>query len=129
MALSGGGDNGAFGAGLLIGWTEHGSRPEFEMVTGISTGALIAPFAFLGSEYDRVLRDVYTNTEPDEVFSPRSMLAALFDDGMADTTPLYRLIEKNITPELLTAVAEQWGEKGRVLMIATTNLDARRSVF
>jgi hypothetical protein len=99
------------------------------MVTGISTGALIAPFAFLGSEYDRVLRDVYTNTEPDEVFSPRSMLAALFDDGMADTTPLYRLIEKNITPELLTAVAEQWGEKGRVLMIATTNLDARRSVF
>src|SRR5208282_2915203 len=71
LSLSGGGDNGAFGAGLLVGWTAHGDRPSFKLVTGVSTGALIAPFAFLGSEYDAPLRDVYTNIDKSKVFEER----------------------------------------------------------
>ena len=71
LALSGGGDDGAYGAGLLAGWTAHGDRPQFKMVTGVSTGALIAPFAFLGREYDPVLTNVYTNSTPQSIFAPR----------------------------------------------------------
>ena len=70
LAVSGGGDNGAFGAGLMNGWTETGTRPEFKMVTGVSTGALIAPFAFLGPDYDAALREVYTTMTPEKVFRP-----------------------------------------------------------
>ncbi len=88
LAVSGGGDNGAFGAGLLNGWSETGPRPEFRMVTGVSTGALIAPFAFLGPQYDPVLREVYTTLTPDRIFRARGLGAALFNDAMADTTPL-----------------------------------------
>jgi hypothetical protein len=87
LAVSGGGDNGAFGAGLMNGWTETGTRPEFKIVTGISTGALIAPFAFLGSDYDAALREVYTTMTPDKVFRARRLLSAVFDDAMADTAP------------------------------------------
>ena len=68
LAVSGGGDDGAFGAGLLNGWSETGTRPEFKMVTGVSTGALIAPFAFLGPSYDAALREVYTTMTPDSIF-------------------------------------------------------------
>ena len=68
LAVSGGGDNGAFGAGLLNGWSETGTRPEFKMVTGVSTGALIAPFAFLGPSYDAALREVYTSMTPDSIY-------------------------------------------------------------
>src|SRR5205085_12488246 len=84
LAVSGGGENGAFGAGLLCGWSEQGSRPTFELVTGVSTGALTAPFAFLGSDYDRQLRAVYTETLPHQILSKRSLTAALFNDAMAD---------------------------------------------
>ena len=90
LAVSGGGDNGAFGAGLLNGWSETGTRPEFRMVTGVSTGALIAPFAFLGPQYDPVLREVYTTMTPDRVFRARGLSAALFNDAMADTSPRAR---------------------------------------
>ena len=90
LAVSGGGDNGAFGAGLMNGWTETGTRPEFKMVTGVSTGALIAPFAFLGSDYDATLREVYTTMTPDRVFRARGLSAALFNDAMADTSPRAR---------------------------------------
>ena len=76
LAVSGGGDNGAFGAGLMNGWTEAGTRPEFKMVTGVSTGALIAPFAFLGPDYDAALREVYTTMTPDRVFRARGICAA-----------------------------------------------------
>ena len=92
LAISGGGDNGAFGAGLLVGWSERGSRPVFKAVTGISTGALSAPFAFLGRDYDLALTNVFTNTDAGDVFDKRPMLAAIADDGMTDTAPLYRLI-------------------------------------
>jgi Patatin-like phospholipase len=69
LAVSGGGDNGAFGAGLLNGWTAAGNRPEFKLVTGVSTGALIAPFAFLGPAYDDKLKKVYTTITPKDILT------------------------------------------------------------
>ncbi|MBN9085297.1 MAG: patatin-like phospholipase family protein [Reyranella sp.] len=128
LAVSGGGDNGAFGAGLLNGWTETGTRPQFKGVTGVSTGALIAPFAFLGPEYDGALRDVYTTMNADRVFRFRGLSAALFDDAMADTTPLSEVIAKYLDQKLLDAIAAEY-RKGRLLLIGTTNLDAQRPVI
>lgn len=84
LAVSGGGENGAFGAGLLCGWSEHGTRPVFELATGVSTGALTAPFAYLGSSYDPQLRFVYTGLTASSVLERRSITAALFDDAMTD---------------------------------------------
>ena len=128
LAISGGGDDGAFGAGLLVGWTETGTRPEFKGVTGISTGALIAPFAFLGSEYDDELRTVYTTIGPPDVLKPRGLLAALTSDGLADNSPLFELISRHVNAEFLARIATEY-EKGRLLLIGTTNLDARRPVI
>ncbi|MEZ5583708.1 MAG: patatin-like phospholipase family protein [Candidatus Competibacteraceae bacterium] len=128
LAVSGGGDDGAFGAGLLVGWTETGTRPEFKAVTGISTGALIAPFAFLGPDYDDELRTVYTTIGPPDVLKPRGLLAALTSDGMADNRPLGELISHHINADLLARVAAEY-DKGRLLLVATTNLDARRPVI
>src|SRR3954447_3579866 len=88
LALSGGSDDGAFGAGLLIGWTEAGTRPEFKLVTGVSTGALIAPFAFLGPSHDEQLRQVYTAIGPKDVFSRRDLIMLPWDDAVTDTRPL-----------------------------------------
>jgi len=126
LSISGGGDNGAFGSGLLIGWSDAGDRPEFQVVTGISTGALIAPFAFLGRDYDKQLREVYTTVSAADVFSPRWMVGALFEDAMADTTPLWGLISRYIDEPLLAAIAREYG-KGRLLLIGTTDLDAQRA--
>ncbi|MEQ8230127.1 MAG: patatin-like phospholipase family protein, partial [Gammaproteobacteria bacterium] len=128
LAVSGGGDKGAFGAGLLNGWTASGTRPQFKLVTGISTGALIAPFAFLGSAYDDQLRELYTKVEPRDIFKPRNLLSGLLGDAMGDTTPLRRLTEKYITHEFLAAIAAEH-EKGRILLVGTTDLDARRGVI
>jgi len=88
LAISGGGANGAFGAGLLVGWTELGNRPEFQMVTGISTGALIAPFAFLGPDYDHVLTKVYTSISTANILEKRSLISLLSADAFTDSTPL-----------------------------------------
>ena len=129
LALSGGGDNGAFAAGLLNAWTAAGDRPEFKLVTGISTGALIAPFAFVGgAKYDQVLRDFYTGVTSKDVLEPRGILAALTDDAMADNAPLRRLVRRLMTAELMHEIAAEHA-KGRVLLIGTTNLDARRGVI
>jgi predicted patatin/cPLA2 family phospholipase len=128
LAVSGGGDNGAFGAGLLNAWTETGTRPQFKGVTGVSTGALIAPLAFLGPQYDPVLREVYTTINADLVFRFRGISAAVFDDGMADTTPLSALIAKFFDQKMLDAIAAEY-RKGRLLLIGTTNLDAQRPVI
>ncbi|HTY40841.1 MAG TPA: patatin-like phospholipase family protein [Thermoanaerobaculia bacterium] len=128
LAISGGGDNGAFGAGLLAGWTKAGDRPVFKLVTGVSTGALIAPFAFLGSEYDEKLKSLYTGISLKDVATMRFLLSALFGDAMADTTPLAHLVEKAVTAEMLGRIAEEYA-KGRILLIGTTNLDARRAVI
>lgn len=128
LALSGGGENGAFGAGLLVGWTERGDRPEFNIVTGISTGALIAPFAFLGPRYDAQLKRLYTEVSAHDILELRSMVGALFDDALADNLPLQRLVEANVTQEVLDAIADE-SLKGRMLLVGTTDLDAQRSVY
>jgi len=128
LAISGGGDDGAYGAGMLCGWSAAGTRPEFRLVTGISTGALIAPFAFLGSEYDAKLKDVYTNISSKDILEARGPLAAVLNDGLADNKPLWQLLQKHITAEMLHDVAEEH-KKGRVLLVASTNLDSRRPVI
>jgi hypothetical protein len=128
LAISGGGANGAFGAGLLAGWTQTGTRPEFTMVTGISTGALTAPFAFLGPDYDDEMKAVYTTTTTDEIAIQRNPLAAAFNESMADTSPLRKLIEHYINTEVIEAIAEEH-KRGRRLFIGTANLDAGRSVI
>lgn len=122
LAISGGSDNGAFAAGLLTGWTATGARPQFKLVTGISTGALIAPFAFLGPSHDRRLREFYTTTSSKDIFEARNFFAAMTSDAMADSRPLRALISKHVNRALLDAIAAEYA-KGRELWIATTNLD------
>ncbi|HEY1433814.1 MAG TPA: patatin-like phospholipase family protein, partial [Thermoanaerobaculia bacterium] len=121
LAISGGGDNGAFGAGLLSGWTKAGTRPVFKLVTGVSTGALTAPFAFLGSAYDDRLKALYTEVSLKDIATIRPVVAALFADAMANTEPLAKLVKKAVTQEMLEAIAEEY-RKGRILLIGTTNL-------
>ncbi|MEO8301999.1 MAG: patatin-like phospholipase family protein [Rhizomicrobium sp.] len=128
LAVSGGGEDGAFGAGLLVGWTQAGTRREFKVVTGVSTGALTAPFAFLGPRYDEQLKTVYTTIGDKDVLEKRGMLAALFNDAMADNAPLQKLMAKYLTPDMLADIAIEYA-KGRMLLIGTTNLDARRPVM
>lgn len=127
LALSGGGEDGAFSAGLICGWSERGDRPDFKVVTGVSTGALIAPFAFLGPDQDAVLREAYTTITDKDIAVFRGFLALLSRDGLADTDPLGRLIQRFITPEVLRSVAAEHA-KGRRLLIATVNLEAQRPV-
>lgn len=127
LAISGGGDAGAFAAGILNGWTQHGTRPSFRVVTGISAGALAAPFAFLGARYDEALHEIATSIGPKDIFQTRNVLAGFLADGLAHSKPLSRLVEKYITQELLAAVAEEYS-KGRVLAIGTTDLDSGRPV-
>jgi predicted acylesterase/phospholipase RssA len=124
LALSGGGDQGAFGAGVLNGWTAAGNRPQFKLVTGISTGALIAPFAFLGPAYDGKLKALYTNISSKDVLKLRGYLAGLTSDAMADTLPLRGMLRKHVDRPFLDAIAAEYA-KGRELWIATTNLDTR----
>ena len=128
LAISGGGEDGAFGAGLLVGWTQAGTRPTFKIVTGISTGALTAPFAFLGPRYDEQLKAVYTTIGGKDVLEKRGMLAALFDDALSDNAPLQKLVAKYVTLDMLREIAAEHA-KGRALLIGTTNLDARQPVM
>jgi hypothetical protein len=128
LALSGGGANGAFGAGFLAGWTQAGTRPDFKVVTGVSTGALQATHAFLGSDYDNVLREIYTGISTEDVHVPRGLLEGLFSDALRDTEPLQRLIEKHVTNEVLAAVAAKHAE-GYRLFVGTTNMDAHEFVI
>jgi len=128
LAVSGGGDNGAFGAGLLCGWSASGTRPQFKSVCGVSTGALIAPLAFLGSEYDELLRTIYTSVKLADIAEKRSILAAINNDGMADNRPLWDLISRSIDRTILSRIAEEH-QKGRILLVGTTNLDAHQPVI
>ena len=128
LAISGGGANGAFGAGLLVGWTATGERPEFSMVTGVSTGALTAPFAFLGPDYDDEMKEVYTSTTTHDIATKRNVLDAAFGDSMTDTAPLKKLIAKYIDAEMIEAIAREH-KRGRRLFVGTMNLDAARSVI
>lgn len=124
LSISGGGDNGAFAAGLLNGWSERNDRPRFQLVTGVSTGALIAPFAFLGSEYDHVLRQVYTQVQQRDIFKPIGLLSVIFRDSYADTSPLKALISKHINADILKKIAHEYNVNHRWLIVGTTNLDA-----
>jgi predicted patatin/cPLA2 family phospholipase len=128
LALSGGGANGAFGAGLLVGWSEAGTRPTFTMVTGISTGALIAPFAFLGSAYDAKLKEMYSRYSTKDLIDEHSLLETITGSSAAGTEPLKKMLAKYFDREFLEAVAAEH-RKGRRLFIGTTNLDARRPVI
>jgi hypothetical protein len=127
LAISGGADNGAFGAGILVGWSEHGTRPTFKGVTGVSTGALLAPFAFLGPKYDPALTEIVTTIDQKDVFESRPIFAAIGSDAMADTTPLSNLIAKYVDERMVADIAREYG-RGRLLFIATTNLDAGQPV-
>jgi predicted acylesterase/phospholipase RssA len=127
LVLSGGGEDGAFGAGLLTEWTRQGTRPDFRVVTGVSTGALAAPFAFLGSSRDAQLREVYTSTDITRVLAWRDWSAALFDDAIGDSAPLAATIARFVDSAMLAEIAAAY-DAGRVLLIGTTDLDARRGV-
>ena len=127
LAISGGGGDGAYGAGILNGWTRAGTRPEFEVVTGISTGALSAPYAFLGSAYDSQLKEIYTTIDDSDVMKKKGPISGLFGSSMTDNSPLKALVAKYVTQDLIDKIAIEGG-KGRRLLIGTTNLDAQRPV-
>jgi predicted acylesterase/phospholipase RssA len=122
LVLSSGGADGAFGAGLLNGLSESGHRPDYTVVTGVSTGALMAPFAFAGPRYDDALRAAYTKITAADVFEVGST-----GESFVDSWPLKDLIAKQITPALLADVAAAH-RGGRRLFVVTTDLDAERSV-
>lgn len=127
LALSGGGAGGAYGAGVLVGLTNAHTRPRFELVTGVSTGALIAPFAFLGPDWDGKLTEAYRGDATDGLLRSRGA-GVLFDVGIFEGEPLRRLVERFVTDELVAAIAKET-ETGRMLLVATTNLDREETVI
>lgn len=127
LAVSGGGLYGAYAAGVLKGWTASGTRPQFDVVTGISTGALIATAAFLGPDYDNVIENLYTTVETRDVFRRHWLPAMFWSESLADSKPLRQLIESAITPGALDEIAEAH-RAGRRLYVGTTNLDTTRLV-
>ena len=127
LALSGGGADGAFGAGLLTGWSARGTRPQFTFVTGASAGALIAPFAFLGAAHDETLRSVFASGEMANLLQSEG-LGGLFGAGLFKTAPLRELIARHVDVGLLAAIAQEY-RAGRRLYVVTTNLDAQRTAI
>ena len=128
LAISGGGASEAFAAGLLRGWSETGTRPTFRLVTGVSVGAIIAPFAFLGPAYDDQLRALATNVSDEKVYRPKPLLGVLSSDSATDTEPLVRFLRHYYNHDVLDAVAAEHA-KGRRLYVGTTNLDSGRPVI
>jgi hypothetical protein len=130
LAISGGGANGAFGAGVITEWTRHGGRPQFQVVTGISAGALTAPFAFLGPTWDQKLAQAYFKPEVTALLQPRGPLGlfGLLTPGFYSKRPLERLVESYVSDEVLAAIAAEH-KKGRRLLAATTNLDSEQLVI
>ena len=122
-----GGTSGAFGAGILNGWTDKGDRPDFVLVSGISTGALIAPFAFIGPEYDETLKAGYTGVTTEQIAKDRG-IAALWNESLSDDTPLIELVAQNVDQNVLGAVAREHA-KGKRLYLGTFNMDAQRFVI
>jgi predicted acylesterase/phospholipase RssA len=127
LAISGGAEDGAFGAGLLVGWGDTGTRPMFDLVTGVSSGALIAPFAFLGREHDSQLREIFTKYGRKDIFT-YNVPGLLEGSALADDAPLARLIEKYMAETFVREIARE-RMKGRILLIGTTNLDTQRPVL
>ncbi|HVK18041.1 MAG TPA: patatin-like phospholipase family protein [Fimbriiglobus sp.] len=127
LALSGGGSYGAFSAGVLNGWTRTDKRPGFDVVTGVSTGALIAPFAFLGPKYDPDVKKAYTEIRQRDVFALRSVPTIPFRDAVASSSGLRRMVEAAVTDEIMAAVAAEH-RKGRRLYVGTTQLNTKKAV-
>jgi hypothetical protein len=127
LALSGGGADGAFGAGLLTGWSTRGTRPEFTFVTGASAGALIAPFAFLGMAHDETLKSVFASGELANLLQSDG-LAGLFGTSLYKTGPLQDLIARHVDAGILQAIAQEY-RSGRRLYVVTTNLDVQRTAI
>ncbi len=123
LSLSGGGQNGAFGAGFLIGWRESGHRPQFDVVGGVSTGALLATHAFLGTPADdAVLEEMYTQVTAADIYTNRSIFSLLTADSLKDTAPLREMIAKYVTADTLKRVAAEY-DQHRILVVGTTNID------
>jgi hypothetical protein len=127
LALSGGGSHGAFGAGFLAGWTKSGKRPSFKLVSGISTGALIAPFAFLGSDYDELLKKLYTTTSTEQIGKFVGVLNIFATEALANTDALKTLLQEIVSPQIIRDVARAH-DQGRRLYIGTTHMDAQRLI-
>jgi predicted acylesterase/phospholipase RssA len=127
LALSGGGADGAYAAGALVGWSDSGTRPRFDVVTGISTGALVGTLAYLGPDYDPDLKRFYTTVTDSDLLDRRSLLGALLSDALADPEPLAKHIAAMVDDKFLAAIAAEH-KKGRRLYVGTTHLDARRLV-
>jgi predicted acylesterase/phospholipase RssA len=128
LALSGGGADGAYGAGVLNGWTEAGTRPSFSIVSGVSTGALIAPFAFLGPGHDATLRHLYTSGVAESLLDAPSPFNAIFGAGLFGNKRLRELVANYIDANFVASVATEYA-KGRLLLIVTTNLDSQRTAI
>lgn len=128
LAISGGGSYGAYTAGILCGWTASGTRPVFRMVSGVSIGAVIAPFAFLGSEYDDRLREMARDATPENIYRTLWWTQIVTGDSVADNAPFVRFIGRYFDDDVLRAVAVEHA-KGRRLFVATTNLDTSRPVI
>jgi hypothetical protein len=126
LALSGGGANGAYGAGLLYAWSKTGQRPTFQLVTGVSTGALMAPYAFLGPAWDEQLKQAYLGEATTHLLRSR-LLLRLFTPGFYSKAPLEHLVRASVTDALLAAIAAEHA-KGRQLLVGTTNLDTEQLV-
>jgi hypothetical protein len=127
LAISGGADNGAFGAGLLVGWSDAGTRPDFDVVTGVSAGALTAPFIYLGRSRDAELKEVFTKYKRSDIYDP-GIMPLLVGSGLVDSSPLENLIASYVDDRFLRDVARE-RKRGKVLLIGTTNLDAERPVL
>jgi len=123
LVLSGGGMYGAYAVGVLTGWSACGGRPTFDVVSGISTGALIATYAFLGAEYDQRLTDLYTNVRVRDIYHKRSVMAMLLRDAAATSRPLKRIIDRELDDQVLEAVASAHAA-GRRLYVGTTDVDS-----
>lgn len=128
LAISGGGSDGAFGAGLLNGWARAGTRPKFKIVTGVSTGSLIAPFAFLGRDYDDEMKKAYTTISADNVMVMHDLFSILWSESLSDNAPFREMVSHYVTDELLDAVAAEHA-KGRMLLVLTTDLDREQPVI
>ncbi|QDF38152.2 patatin-like phospholipase family protein [Bradyrhizobium symbiodeficiens] len=128
LALSGGGADGAYGVGVLNGWTAARTRPAFSVVSGVSTGGLIAPFAYLGSQYDDTLKEVYTSGIAESLLNDPSIMRVLFGSGLFGNTRLRELVTRYVGPEVMAQVARE-NAKGRKLLVVTTDLDTQRTAI
>lgn len=128
LALSGGGADGAYGVGVLNGWTAARNRPTFSVVSGVSTGGLIAPFAFLGSQYDDTIRELYTSGIAESLLNDPSIIRVLFGSGLFGNTRLRELVARYVGPEIMAQVARE-NARGRRLLVVTTDLDTQRTAI